>query len=196
MEDGRLKIWAKLKYAEPKYFFQSVAPLLNALANSDLSEKFKKFRKSNQKSQRETLQAAIFTRGLSVVLDNPSMEFAMIEDQDHDCVVRHIKDGVVNYTPVQLKELVPVSLIPGPPVRAEVALEAELLKLEKYTDSADLVVAFYLNRTAHFGAIKKPKLKLGGLWAFGAGAQDSSSWLMIGDLLFDSPAIYKFKLLD
>lgn len=172
-----------------------MAPHLNALAKSDLPDKFKKFRKSNQKSQRETLQAAIFSRGLSVVLGNPVMGFAMVEDQDYDCVVRHIKDGFDNYTPVQLKELVPSSLIPGPPVQPEVALEAEFRKLEKYSDSADLVVAFYLNRTAHFGPIKKPHLKLGGLWLFGAEAKNPSSWLMIGDLLFDSPAVYEFQLL-
>lgn len=120
----------------------------------------------------------------------------MIEEQDYDWVIRHRSDGFENYTPVQLKELVPDSLIPGQKFTADEASEAEIRKLRKYTDSSDLVVAFYLNRNAHFGSIQRPDLKLGGLWALGAAAKDSSSWLLTGDFLASDCAIHEYRLLD
>ena len=65
----------------------------------------------------------------------------MHESSDYDCVLRRVTEaGGEEHVAVQLKEL--------PPERVSPKLDfgAMFLKLRKYVDSADLVVALYLNR--------------------------------------------------
>ena len=70
--------------------------------------------------------------------------FAQAEASDYDVIARYDRDNVTHYAPVQLKEFVPER------VNATAELQAELNKIAKYTDSAELVVAFHFNRDATF----------------------------------------------
>ena len=182
-----MKLWAKLRFHSPSRLLVKLRPALNALAESSLPEKTKKFRNGNQKTDREILQAAIFTHGISETLGIPTLEFAMSENQDCDCVSRYIEDGTEHYTPIQLKEFVPEKL------RPRISLDEELGKLAKYTNSSDLIVAYYFNRTAKFPLIKIPRLQIGELWFYGCSTPDFSKWCLIGDCM-KTPAEREFSL--
>lgn len=187
MSDYRTKIWARLQFKNPSRLLIKLRPGLNALAESSLPENTRKLRNGNQKTEREIMQAAIFTHGISETLGLPTLEFAITEDQDYDCVTRRIKDGTAHYTPVQLKEFVPESLNP------EASLAAELDKLGKYTHSSDLLVAYYFNRTAKFPSVKIPQIPIGELWFYGCSAPDLSKWCLIGDCM-KAPVEREFSL--
>jgi hypothetical protein len=105
------------------------------------------------------------------------MSFALVEQQDYDIIGRTMKNGDILYTPIQLKEY--RKSVDRP------SLEDELAKLQKYTDSKDLVVAFWLSGTDSydFSALRVPPLNIAGLWFFGSISKDQTEWVLIGDML-------------
>lgn len=188
MEDVRLKLWSGLEYKNPGHFLRLLRPVQFAVAASNLPEKIKSLRTHNLRRWGETRDAALVTYGISKVLRNESLEFAMHEDQDYDFVARRIESGTIIYTPVQLKVLVPSRINPNS------TLEGEIQKLEKYSCSGDLVVVIRVSRDGpvDYGAIKIPKLPIAQLWVLGTLSPDQSRWCIVGDLL-DHPEVVEFE---
>ncbi len=62
--------------------------------------------------------------------------------------------------------------------------------LEKYSDSAELVVCIHLNRRFSFDpiAIRLPRVRLGGIYFVASATPDRSYWHLAGDLL-NEPAV-------
>jgi endonuclease YncB( thermonuclease family) len=154
---------------------------------SELPEKTKALRGSKQKTQREIWQAALFAHGMSVSLNYPSLELAISEDEDYDCVVRWIDGDTEKYVPVQLKEVVPTDLNPA------TSIYKELSKLSKYVASPELVIALFLNRAGRIDlvSVKAPVLSVAELWFFGNKSRDQSKWMLYGNVL-SNPLLYEF----
>ena len=73
-------------------------------------------------------------------LSDLAFDFAITQRQDYDTVVRWGNATNRMFTPVQLKEWVPNEVNP------DASLANLIDKLEKYVDSPDLNVCFYLKR--------------------------------------------------
>ena len=119
--------------------------------------------------------------------------FSPTESSDYDFVARWKieKEDVWNYTPVQLKELVPDHLNPVADVNNLIS------GLKKYQTSRNLIVAIRLNRRIHldFSTLTIPKLNIAGLFLFGAVSQDQNEWGLYGDFLSDPQTInFKYPL--
>jgi hypothetical protein len=187
MNAMRLRQWSKLSFKDPCALIRALGPLRVAAALSDLPPKVKALRGSKQKTPREIWQAALFSCGMSSALKLPSLEFAISEEQDYDCVVRWIEGDTENYVPVQLKEIVP------PDLNENTTIEEELAKLSKYVSSPELVFAVFLNRPGpiDLASIKSLNLRVAGLWLFGNKSADGSKWMLYGDVLSKS-ALYEF----
>ncbi len=187
MKSITLRRWSKLDFKDPTALLKALRPLQHAVAVSDLPAKTKALRNSKQKTHRETWQAALFSHGVTVSLSLPSLEFAIVEEEDYDCVVRWIAASTVNYAPVQLKEIVPNELNPT------ATIDGEIAKLTKYATSPELIVALFLNRAGRFElrSIKIPSLPIGQLWMFGNRTPDQSTWMLYGDML-SNPSLYEF----
>jgi hypothetical protein len=189
MTDERIKIWQHLDYKDPSQLLRALRPLQLRLAQSALSKRIKSLRGPGAKVHRERWHAALFTHGLSVCLNLPSLEFASVEKQDYDCVARHVNGDTCDYdyVPIQLKELVPAKLNPG------ASLEREIAKLTKYSSSTDLCVAVFLNRAGRLdlASIKVPKLHIAELWLYGNLTPDQSKWFLYGNVLAE-PRNYEF----
>lgn len=130
-------------------------------------------------------QAALFCFGMSEALGVP-LQYAMVEEEDFDCIIREENDAALIYTPVQLKELAPNDINPN------TTLTAELAKLMKY-GASDVVIAVHLNRygTIDFSELTIPKLRVAELWFYGSVDQDKGEWLIYGNAL-RSPRWHRF----
>jgi hypothetical protein len=136
----------------------------------------------------ESRQAALFSYGIGQRLGHCKVDFALVERADYDAVVRCDWGDNVCFTPVQLKELPPEE-IPGRPASLDQTFE----KLSRYTDSADLVVAIFLNRRFKGPIANLPSLPLGGLYLYGAADPQARSWQLTGDVLSASCSISTFN---
>ena len=109
-----------------------------------------------------------------------TVSMARGENQDYDFVASWSRGDTRNFAPVQLKELVPLSINP------ESSIDKLLAALpKKYVDSHDLTVVIHLNQRNQFdlGDLRIPELSIGGLWMFGATTPDQFAWGLWGDFL-------------
>jgi hypothetical protein len=106
-------------------------------------------------------------------------DFAYVEREDYDAIVRLGREGEVYFMPLQLKEYVPSDISP------EGRLDEVMAGLAKYGDSSDLFVSVYLNRRFRLNLQDLPRvdLKLGGLYFIGAAVPSKENWVLIGDVL-------------
>lgn len=134
----------------------------------------------------EQKQAALFAYFIGHSVLKVPIVYAMIEDQDYDCVLWWKVGLKSRYAPVQLKEIVPIYLNP----RASV--EAELTKLGKYVTSDHTIVAVHLNQGGNidYSAIQRPKTSAAEIWLYSSLAADQSLWFLFGDLL-NNPSGYE-----
>lgn len=133
-------------------------------------------RRGPHKAVRELRDGCIFACLIEQVL-GVKMKVVAVRDQNHDADVFTLWDD--KFCPVQLKELPPGY------ISAQASLDALLKGLKKY-HSPDTVVAIYLNRRLKGLEFTVPAgLDLAGIWLFGARTEDSSRWVLIGDLLRD-----------
>ena len=151
--------WLGLNYLDPSQVLSGLRRLAESYPLDDLDYKLQSLRTRELRKAHESRQAALFAFGLGSALEVP-IQYALSEEQDYDAVVRYQVDSGVIYLPVQLKEWVPGFLNPNS------TLQSELDKLGKYVDSADLAVAFHLNRDANVQIqdLRLPMGKVGGLW--------------------------------
>jgi hypothetical protein len=114
------------------------------------------------------------------------VEFASVEHDDYDAVIRWRRGNEAFFTPIQLKEHVPEKLNP------DATLRSLLEGLSRCFSSSDLVVVVYLNRRFRLplNPIYCPHLKLGGVYLIGGVTK--VRWILIGDLLEESAGISYF----
>ena len=184
--DARLRTWARLPYLDSERILRG---LRDIAANSPLHElpyEVASLRRRELRAYAEGRQAALFCYGMSQIIGT-SVWFAQAEASDYDVVARYVLDDLIHYAPVQLKEFVPEHVNPT----AE--LQVEMDKIGKYVDSAELVVAFHINRaiTLHPSELRLPG-GIGGLWLYGAKSSDQSRWFVIGNPLAPQPGTLEF----
>ncbi|MFH2075303.1 MAG: hypothetical protein ABIJ57_08155 [Pseudomonadota bacterium] len=156
-------------------------------AESSLSKNVKTLRRNDLKKYREGRDAALFCLGMTKVLGT-TVFFACLEAQDYDFVTQWKNGDEAIYTPVQLKEVVSESLNPNSDVNDTLA------KLTKYSGSDRTVVALRVNREIHLelNSIQFPKMRLGGIWLYGAAGPDQQKWSIYGDLL-NEPQLWEYE---
>jgi hypothetical protein len=181
------RAWLHLNYVDPAQILSNLRRVSEAYPLHGYDYKVQSLRTHELRKAHESRQAALFAFGLGVALDAP-VQYAQSEEQDYDAVVRYRLDSGVSYLPVQLKEWVPDFLNPS------ATLQTELDKLAKYVDSADLAVAFYLNRDATVKTLdlKLPRGSIGGLWFFGCVEPKLEKWFIFGNLLVPGATRHDF----
>lgn len=187
----RARRWRKLNYNDPAFVLRQLRRAEKSLPLQELPYELRTLRRRDVRKYGEGRQAAIFCHGMAA-LSGLRIDFAMLEEADYDFVAAYKNGDVLNFVPVQLKELVPTHVNP----RAE--LQDELDKIAKYVDSKDLVIAFYLNteKRIEFSELRFPVGVVAELWFFGASSQDQANWVLVGDMLGNNPVIYRFNYPD
>ena len=119
-----------------------------------------------------------------------SVEVSKVEASDYDFVIQWVANGIVNYLPVQLKELPPSDL------NADVSLQDILNGLTKYSGLADLAVLIHLNRQFRFEYYPEAHdadARIRELWFLACAAEDQSHWFLYGDVVGKQARRYDFQ---
>jgi len=193
MNDLRTNAWFRLTYFNPVEtlrWLRQVETIVSSVPH-DLSQTTLRLRDQGQKRPRELRDIAVFCHGIATkVLDVPIL-YSTEENQDFDSIATWSKDGNLNFTPIQLKELPPWDL------NARVTLENLFTGLDRSPCLRDTVVAIKVNREMHLDLDALPAAPghLGGLWLFGGASPDQHKWWLYGDMtarptsyVFDYPA--------
>ena len=186
-DELRMREWSKLTYFDPCRTLMDLRAIELQIADKSLAPKVRALRTRKLQKYNQWRQAALFCHGMSGLLGT-TLHFAPHEAEAHDYVTRRAVGEIKTFTPLQLKELVPIHTNP------HATLEGILADLTKYATSTDTVVAIYVNRrgSTDLRSISLPPLNLGELWLFWAAAEDLSRWQLYGDLLKD-PALHDFN---
>ena len=186
----RIRTWEKLRFQDPYQFLTRLRAFEYKIAQPDIQYSTKALRTNKLRQHRERREAALLCVGISESKGLRGMEFTTFEDADYDAVFRLPVQSGIKYWPVQLKEIVPKKKEVNP--KAE--FNDEIKKLEKYSDSQDLIVGIHFNQATD-GKITNwsvPPLKLGALWVFGSCSPDQRRWCIIGDFLKQNTSIVEF----
>ena len=170
---------AGLQYKNAQNWLKTLSGIESRTAFIQMDPKIRSFRTNKLKKWKQSRGAALFCEGISRRY-NQSIDIAIEEDSDYDCMAKWHNQDVEYFTPIQLKEFVPSNL------NQDQNLQDIILSLTKYTDSEDLTVGIYINRKIKidFKRIKIPRnLKIGELWFFGCASQDKTKWFLYGDFL-------------
>lgn len=137
----------------------------------------------------EDRRCAIFCHGAGQVF-NTKILFAPCESSDYDYVGAYQHEGKVIEFPIQMKQLVPDR------INTKTCLQTEVDKLKKYSGARDLVVAIHVNRRIHLHErdIDVSGLNIKEIWLFGKMNNGTDDWLLLGNLMADSLAEYRFQL--
>lgn len=183
----RLNAWKNLRFLDPERVLIGLHDIAKMYPLNSFPYEFSSLRRRDVRHFGEGRQAALFCFAMSKVVGVP-VWFAQTEASDYDIVTRFRRNDVDHYAPVQLKELVPAR------VNAASSLQGELDKLSKYVDSADLIVAFHVNRDVRLepSDLRLPRGAIAQLWLYAATAPDQSKWAAFGDLLGPSPGQFDF----
>ena len=167
--------WTKYEYHDPNVVLPKLHGVRRLVSVSDLPENVKNLRTHSLQPEREAWDAAIFCYLLSRAL-NLDIRFSRVEELDFDSVFTWLGNGVQNFAPVQMKELVPEF------TNANATLDQIIAGLRKYVDSSELVVGIKLNRqiSIDFSAVDVSGLPVAEVWLFGATAEDQSKWSLFG----------------
>src|SRR6185369_2370242 len=145
MNDLRTNAWFRLTYFNPVEtlrWLRQVETIVSSVPH-DLSQTTLRLRDQGQKRPRELRDIAVFCHGIATkVLDVPIL-YSTEENQDFDSIATWSKDGNLNFTPIQLKELPPWDL------NARVTLENLFTGLDRSPCLRDTVVAIKVNREMH-----------------------------------------------
>jgi hypothetical protein len=179
MNRTALRVFESLDFREPSSFLIQLHQFECEVAKTDTPARLRTLRTNGLKEWREVREAAMFCYLMGQRIGE-TVYMARGENQDYDFVASWTQGDTRNFAPVQLKELVPLSLNP------ESSIEKLLAALpKKYVDSHDLTVVIHLNQRNQFdlAALEIPALSIGGLWMFGATTPDQSAWGLWGDFL-------------
>jgi hypothetical protein len=178
--------WLQYQYLDPERILVGLREIARTYPLHELHYHARALRTRPLRKYAEGRQAALFCYGMGQFL-GAKVSFAQVERSDYDVVATYEQDGEAKFVPVQLKEWSP-DFLPSP-----ASLQTELDKLGKYVDSADLVVAFHLNRETRvlLSELSFPT-SIGGLWFYGCTEPSQNHWTLIGDLLKE-PVAYDFE---
>ncbi len=183
------KEWLSYEYHDPEVVLRMMRRLREALSCSKTDDKVRNLRTNKLKKYREGWDAAVFAQLLSLV-NGYKIRYCQRESSDYDAIL-YSRDGEnLKFAPLQLKELVPADL------NSTASIQWLIDGLVKYGTSDTLIVAIKLNRRERieFGGVDTSKLKIGGLWCFGATSYDQSKWSIWGDLMIGAQHIHEFDL--
>ncbi len=180
--------WESLRYLDARQILLDLRKIEKEYSLSQLKYEAASLRTRALRPYNEGRQAALFCYGMGQAL-GCHIEFAQFESQDFDVVTRYIAGETAVYCIVQLKELVPDFLNPL------ASLQTEVDKLDRYSDSRNLAVAFHLNRTFHVDplALRLPNRYAGSLWLYGATDITQDNWILMGNLADKDPHWTRFK---
>ncbi len=182
-----MREWSKLTYYDPRRTLIDLRAIEVEFTGQPIDPRILTLRMRTHQMYNHWRQAALFCHGMSQ-LTGTTVFFAPHEAEAHDCITLRKLNDIDTYTPVQLKELVPVHTNPS------ATLDDLLSGLTKYSTASDTVVAIYINRrqTMDLSSIHSPKLNLGGLWLFWGAGEDQSRWQLYGDVLAE-PELHDFS---
>jgi hypothetical protein len=174
--------WLEYQYFDPEQILVGLRDVALTYPLHELQYHARTLRTRKLRKHGEGRQAALFCYGMSCVI-NSKVSFALVERENFDIIAKFEKDGEENFVPVQLKEWTP-EFLPSPQ-----PLQVELDKLKKYSNAADLAVAFHLNRETRvvLSELTYPR-NIGELWFYGCMEPSQNHWVIIGDLLKESVA--------
>lgn len=181
--------WKDLKYCESSVWLSKLREIEFKTAHIPRVDFQKQWRSNAIKKFRELRIAAIFGYGISKLLGYST--FVAINDDeanDCDCIVRFVKQGIENYAPIQIKEVVPSEL------NDKASLQDVLNKLSKYRNS-DLIVVIHINRkvSIDFNKVYIPEdLNVAEVWIFGSVSENQEKWFLYGDLT-SKPTLSNFN---
>jgi hypothetical protein len=178
----RLRQWMKLDYVRPDKFLEGLKDMEQLPGFQALPQKIKNLRTNALKETLERRQAALFCYGLGQITGT-EFGIAHAEESDYDFVMAYHDSGNLCFSPLQMKEFVPETVNPT----AE--LQKELDKLQKYSNSEDLVVAIHLNRRFRFdlSAYDFSNLSIKDLWFFGRAEAEGNQWVIMGNMMQPEP---------
>jgi hypothetical protein len=188
MTDLRLREWNSLHYKDPVEWLKKLRKIEQLIIPNIKNEKIRTLRTNKLKKFKESRQAALLCCGLNSLL-KINIAIAMDENSDHDFIARYYKDGILNFTPVQLKELVSESINPDD------SLDSIMLEIQKkYSHSKDLVVAIHISRKMKidFSRIRDNNCAVKEIWLFGASQEDQNKWFIFGNVK-EHPQFHEFS---
>jgi len=178
----------QIAFKDPEKFLAGLRWVEENLPLHELPDKVRNLRTRSLRPILEMRQAALFSYEMSIAMGT-KVVFALKEEADYDALCSFERQGERVFAPVQLKELVPERLNP------ESTLQRELDKLQKYSDSKELIVAYHLNRRFKFDVnkISPPQGVVAEIWIVAATTPDLNQWSLIGNILSDDCYTYKFE---
>ena len=173
--------WNKLNYVDPDIYVAEQQKLRSQVALTNAPDKIRNLRTRKLAPLREAWDAGIFCYLLRR-MTGQEIYFAAVEDQDYDAVFTWNAEGVQNFAPVQMKEVVPEELNSKQQVKDVVS------SLRKYVTSDDLVVGIKVNRNVRIEAkdLEIENLPVAEVWLFGATEPDEKRWSIfrkLGDII-------------
>jgi hypothetical protein len=171
--------WRALPWRDPRADLVNLGRAQAELVRRGISVTHDDLRQHALKPFLENKQAALFAHFVGEAVLKAPIAYAMIEEEDFDCVLWCKADGRSRYARVQLKEVVPPHLNPN------ATIESELATLSKYPTSAQTIVAVHVNQEGPlvFSSIAKPATSVVEIWLYSALAADQSRWFLYGNLL-------------
>lgn len=179
--------WTRLKYHDPKEILLGLRDIAIKFPLSEMPYKVASLRTRELRQYGESRQCALFCYGMSKFLGTKIL-YAQYEASDYDFVAVREVDDILQYTPIQMKEIVPDT------VNTKSTLDSEISKLCKYVDSKNLVVGIHVNRAGKLDLknINIPKLNIAELWFFAAADENQSKWYLFGNMLKENPRYLEF----
>jgi hypothetical protein len=184
----RIREFDRLSYKDPADYLKRLRAAERLLPAGHLRYEVRSLRTRRLRLDKERREAALLCYGVKQVMGYEAMGFASYPTADHDAVFRRREENTILYTPVQLKEVVPLRL------NSKASIEAELAKLTKYSNATDLVVGVFFNQIGDydFSSLNVPKIDVAQIWVFGCCSLDQNEWYLHGDLLSDA-RLSKFR---
>jgi hypothetical protein len=176
----RINEWKKLEYHDPADTLRRLREIEIADEISDLPAHVRALRTNNLKRFRESRETALFCFGMGNTVLGRTVWYSPFEQDDFDSIAKWLdEDGTEQYTPIQIKEMLPKA---DDPIHE---LRRLFHHLERYSDSNDLTVAIHVNAEfrLELNQLGPLRLPIGALWLFGATSYDQSTWFLCGNLL-------------
>lgn len=183
------KAWTEYTYYDPTIVLPKLRIVRETFAASDTQKRIKNLRTNHLKRERESWDAAIFCKLLSLATGE-NILFSREEDEDFDSIFFWENEEGQNFAPIQLKELVPHELNP------QASLSKILDGIRAKYCSPDLIVGIRLNQRTQLKlqSIDLSGLQLRELWMFGATSPDRSKWSLFGEFLSGNINQHEFDL--
>jgi hypothetical protein len=171
--------WQALPWRDPRRDLVNLGRAQADFLERGISVTHDDLRQHGLKPHLERKQGALFAHFVSHAILKAPIAYAMVEEEDYDCVLKWKIDQRNRYARVQLKEIVP------PHINPNATIESELAKLRKYPTSNQTIVAVHINQEGPlvWSSIAKPTTSVAEIWLYSALTPDQSLWFLYGDLL-------------